>query len=92
MARIYDVVCPNCGEIYQWCKYDEPIFECEKCGFIMAQKQDENSKDFNQNYIYEWKPEVLVFGCGSTSEQVRKASERIKADFDSQQPEKVNFN
>lgn len=31
MARVYDIVCCNCGEIMEWCKYDAPIENCENC-------------------------------------------------------------
>ena len=74
MARIYDVVCPNCGEVWSWCKYDEPIIECDNCCYVMAQKR----RDGNQNYTFEWKAEVKVFGVGSCSEDVKEYSKPIK--------------
>ncbi len=43
MARFYDVVCLNCGEIYLWCKYDPPIRRCEFCGRRLLKVVDTNA-------------------------------------------------
>lgn len=38
MARIYDAVCPYCGEILPWCKYDPPIERCDFCGARLSRR------------------------------------------------------
>jgi len=40
LARIYDVVCPRCGEVMEWCKYDPPIEKCTFCGYRMARREE----------------------------------------------------
>ena len=67
MARIYDVVCPRCGEIISWCKYDPPASAspCPTCGFELVDK----SGEFN--------PDVVVFGVGATSSQVEEHSRAV---------------
>ena len=73
MSRIYDVVCPRCGEIMQWCKYDPPIEKCTFCGYRMARRDRRGE--------LHWKDDVLVFGVGSTSLEVREESERRRRQF-----------
>jgi len=43
MASIYDVFCPECNLLHLWCKYDEPISNCERCGYEMSEV-DENGE------------------------------------------------
>lgn len=73
MASFYDVVCPHCGRIYKWCKYDLPIDKCENCGNKLAHEEDGE---------LVWKEDVLVFGVWSNSAQVREVSERIRRKFE----------
>jgi len=57
MARIYDVVCLNCGEIFEWCKYDPPFDRCGFCGCRLSDGDwwNENAKVFGvwSGNIYE---------------------------------------
>jgi len=73
LASFYDVVCPRCGEIHRWCKYDPPIDECENCGNKLAHKEDGE---------LVWNDDVLIFGVWSTNIEVKEASERIKRKFE----------
>ena len=73
MARIYDVVCPRCGEVMMWCKYDSPIEKCAFCGYKMACRD-------RRGELY-WKDEVSVFGVGSTSLEVREEAKRRRKRF-----------
>ena len=67
MARIYDVVCPRCGEIISWCKYDPPasVSPCPTCGFELVDKSG------------EFKPDVVVFGVGATGRDVEEYSKAV---------------
>jgi uncharacterized protein (DUF983 family) len=76
MARIYDVVCPHCGEVYQWCKYDPPIEKCDNCGAKLAHEEHGE---------LVWDADVHIFGVWSTSEDVKVASERIRREFEAEQ-------
>jgi hypothetical protein len=69
MARIYDVVCCNCGEVMQWCKYDPPIEYCERCETILA-------------YHDRWTSEAKIFGCGSCSTDVDNFAKPLKEQYD----------
>ena len=73
MARIYDVVCPRCGEIMEWCKYDPPIEKCTFCGYKTAY--------WDRRGELHWKDDALVFGVGSTSLEVREEAERQRRRF-----------
>jgi uncharacterized OB-fold protein len=66
MARIYDVVCLNCGEIFYWCKYDPPVEKCPNCGEKLV-----NGEDWNYS-------KVRIFGVGSTGEMILEFSKTIK--------------
>ncbi len=68
MARIYDVVCLNCGERYWWCKYDPPIEKCEFCGQRLS-----NGEEWNEN--------AKVFGVWSSNEDVEKVAKEARARF-----------
>ena len=68
MARIYDVVCLSCGEIFWWCKYDPPEERCPNCGEKLT--TEDGDWDFEK---------AMVFGVGSSSREVRELSEAIKA-------------
>jgi len=73
LARIYDVVCPRCGEVMEWCKYDPPIEKCTLCGYRMARRDRKGE--------LHWKDDVVVFGIGSTSSDVREESLRRRLQF-----------
>lgn len=73
MARIYDVVCPNCGEVLQWCKYDAPLDECTYCGSPLSHIDSEGD--------LVWNEEVEIFGVGSTSEDVEYRSKELRTKF-----------
>jgi uncharacterized protein (DUF983 family) len=75
MARIYDVVCPHCGEFHQWCKYDPPIDKCDNCGAKLAHEEHGE---------LVWDSDVLIFGVWSTGDDVKAASERIRREFEAQ--------
>jgi uncharacterized protein (DUF983 family) len=59
MASIYDVVCPRCGEILHWCKYDRPLEKCDFCNYDLSYEAEDGE--------LHWKDDVLVFGVWSTS-------------------------
>ena len=73
MARMYDVMCPRCGEVMMWCKYDSPIEECELCGYKMSRRG-------RRGELY-WKDDVVVFGVGSLSLDVSEESKRRRIEF-----------
>ncbi len=68
LARIYDVVCLNCGEIIQWCKYDPPVDKCPECGETLVIEDDWDLS------------KVKIFGVGSTWDEVLKFSKSIKVE------------
>jgi len=72
MARIYDVVCPECGAILQWCKYDPPLEECDDCSAKLI--SDELDDEGNP----KWRDDVSIFGVWSTSSQILRKSLEIK--------------
>lgn len=82
MARIYDVVCRECGEIMSWCKYDAPFETCENCGSKLTTSDKDLALEIG---AYEsgydgWNPyKVRVFGVGTSSFEVHEFSQRIKA-------------
>ena len=67
MARFYDVVCPRCGEIISWCKYDSPasVSPCSTCGFELVDRSG------------EFKPDVVVFGVGATGRDIEEYSKAV---------------
>lgn len=65
MAREYDVVCLNCGEIIVWCKYDSPEEKCPRCNVSLSDGDN-------------WNNNVKIFGCGRCSSEVCELSEEIK--------------
>ena len=69
MARIYDVVCPHCGEIFQWCKYDPPLERCDNCGARLAHREHGE---------LVWDADVYIFGVWCTGEDAKRVSEEIK--------------
>jgi len=73
LARIYDVVCPRCGEVMEWCKYDPPIEKCVFCGYKMSRR--------NRSGELYWKDDVVIFGVGSTGIDVREESRRRRLEF-----------
>jgi len=79
MARIYDVVCLTCGEVWGWCKYDAPDHKCEKCGAILDHKIKEiyyvNGCPYDRDWDYS---KVKVFGVWSTNDAVEHLVKEIK--------------
>ena len=73
MARIYDVVCPRCGEVTRWCKYDPPIEKCDLCGCKLS-RRDSRGEQY-------WKDDVIIFDVGSTSLEVREESKKRRIEF-----------
>ena len=66
MARCYDVVCLECGEILTWYKYDDPMDSCPVCETILSDGS-------------EWDTDAAtVFGPWSTSDEVAELSEKIR--------------
>lgn len=68
MARVYKVVCPVCGEVIPWCKYDPPlaVSPCPVCGFKLAVEDGGSFADG-----------VKVFGVGATSVEVKEHSKAV---------------
>jgi len=73
MARIYDVVCPRCGEIHHWCKYDPPLEKCEFCGYELS-CEDEDGEPV-------WKDDVYVFGVWSSSVEIGEVSKSLREEY-----------
>jgi hypothetical protein len=73
MARIYDVVCPRCGEIHQWCKHDPPIEKCEFCGYELSRKEKDGE--------LVWKNDVHIFCIWSTTLEVEELSKRLRKEY-----------
>ena len=70
MTKIYDVVCPRCGEIHQWWKYDPPLERCVFCGYKLSCEGDDGTP--------LWKDDAHVFGVWSTSIRIREVSKMIR--------------
>ena len=68
MARVYKVVCLNCGEVCEWCKYDPPIEKCGFCGCRLSFKDN-------------WTENVEVFGAWSGFSEAREVSETARTNF-----------
>ncbi|RLI43908.1 hypothetical protein DRO64_04920 [Candidatus Bathyarchaeota archaeon] len=78
MARIYDVVCPRCGEIMQWCKYDSPF---DRCGFC----------NYKLSWGECWKDDVCIFGVGATNLDVWSVANSIRRGFFDERPRGFRF-
>jgi len=78
MARIYDVVCLNCGLAWGWCKYDAPDHKCDRCGAILDHKIKEIYYVNGCPYARDWDySKVKVFGVWTTNEDVDKCVKEI---------------
>jgi len=78
LARIYDVVCPRCGEVYWWCKYDPPF---DRCGFC----------NYKLSWGEYWKDDVHVFGVRATNLDVWSVANSIRRDFFDERPGGFRF-
>jgi hypothetical protein len=78
MARIYDVVCLNCGETYEWCKYDPPFEKCDFCGCRLS------DGDW-------WNENARVFGVWSSSGDVYEAAKTARTRFFEERPGGYRF-
>jgi hypothetical protein len=73
MARIYPVVCLNCGEIFEWCKYDPPFERCDFCGCRLS------DGDW-------WNENARVFGVWSSSGAVYEVAKTARTRFFEERP------
>ena len=78
MARIYDVVCRNCGETYEWCKYDPPFEKCDFCGCRLSKGE-------------WWNENAGVFGVWSSSDDVYEAAKKARTRFFEERPRGYRF-
>jgi len=78
MARVYDVVCLNCGETYEWCKYDPPFEKCDFCGCRLS------DGDW-------WNENARVFGVWSSSGDVYEAAKTARTRFFEERPGGYRF-
>lgn len=85
MARVYDVVCLNCGEVMEWCKYDAPFETCEYCGEKLTTKNKESELIAGaydtQSYDAWDRSKVEVFGVWSCSTDVEARSDEIREQY-----------
>jgi hypothetical protein len=78
MARIYEVVCLNCGETYEWCKYDPPFEKCDFCGCRLSKRG-------------WWNENAGVFGVWSSSDDVYEAAKAARTRFFEERPRGYRF-
>jgi len=78
MTQFYEVVCLNCGEIYEWCKCDPPLEKCDFCGCRLSDGE-------------RWSEDARVFGEWPSGLYTLEAAKMARMWFFSNRPRGYRF-